>query len=301
MALFSDLVTRVRRELSGYSQNQQQWTYLTASIGTTDTTLTVGDATQVSRGLIEVDGAELMLVKTVQAQANQVTLDPFARGWDGSVATSHSINARIENNPQWPAIRVQEAINDAIRSVYPDLWAVGTTSFPKISVVYEYPLPADAEEILNVQNQLIGPSHVWPFARSWRFVGQANTSTGELGSTGKALYISDDIVPGRQIFVTYRKEPSELINLSDDFAAVTGLPETAQDVIVYAACMKLAPTLEGPRLTMAAVEASERAQYVQPGSASRVSQWFQSLYQQRLEQEARKLRDRFPVPTHYDF
>jgi hypothetical protein len=166
--------------------------------------------------------------------------------------------------------------------------------------VYEYSLPADAEEVISVQNQLIGPSHVWPFARTWRFVGQANTATGELGSTGKALFIADDIVPGRQIFVTYQKEPSELVNLTDDFATTTGLPATCQDVIVYAACMKLTPQLEGPRLAMAAVEASERAQYVQPGSASRVSQWFQSLYRERLEQEARKLRDRYPRPSHYD-
>lgn len=298
MPLFSDLVTRVRRELAGFSQNQQQWTYLTSSILSTDTSIAVADATQVSRGLIEVDGNELMLVKNVNQQTNQLTIDPFARGWDGTTAAAHAANARVENNPQWPTIRIKEAINDSIRSVYPDLWAVATTTITKISVVYEYSLPADAEEIISVQNQLIGPSHVWPFCRSWRFVGQGSPTDF---ASGKSLFIADDIVPGRQIFVTYQKEPSELVNDSDDFATVSGLPSTAQDVIIYAACMKLAPQLEGPRLTLSAVEASERAQYVQPGSASRVSQWFQNLYLQRLEQEARKLRDRYPRPSHYDF
>lgn len=301
MPTLSDLVIRVRRELAGFAQNQQQWTYLTAAIGTLDTTLFVADATQVSRGLVEVDGEELMLVKSVDQQTNTITIDPFARGWDGTTAASHAIDARIENNPQWPAVRVKEAINDAIRSVYPDLWAMGTYSFPKISVVYEYPLPADAEEVIHVQNQLIGPSNVWPFCRSWRFNGQADTATGQLGTTGKSLFIADDVTPGRQILVTYQKEPTELINFTDDFASVTGLPASVQDVIVYAACMKLAPQLEGPRLTLSAVEASERAQYVQPGSASRVSQWYRQLYLERLEQEARKLRDRFPRPSHYDF
>lgn len=298
MATLSDLIIRIRRELAGFSQNQQQWTYLTAPIGTSDTTLSVADATQVSRGLIEVDGSELMVVKNVNQQTNTVTLNPFARGWDGTTATSHLANASIENNPQWPAVRIKEAINDAIRSVYPDLWAVGTTALTKISVVYEYQLPADVEEVISVQNQLIGPSHVWPFCRSWRFVGQGSPTDF---STGKSLYVGDDVVPGRQIWVTYQKEPTELVNTTDDFAGVTGLPSTAQDVIVYAACMKLAPQLEGPRLTLTAVEASERAQYVQPGSASRVSQWFRQLYLERLEQEARKLRDRFPRPSHYDF
>lgn len=301
MPALSDLIVRIRRELAGFSQNQQQWTYLTSPIGASDLALSVGDAGQVSRGLIEVDGSELMLVKSISPPNNTVSIDPFARGWDGTTAASHAANARIENNPQWPAIRVQEAVNDSIRGVYPQLFATNTTAIPKISVVYEYGLPADAEEIISVQYQLIGPSHVWRPAQQWRFQGQANISTGELGTTGKALFIGDDIVPGRQIFVTYRKEPNELINLADDFTTVTGLPATAQDVVVYGACMKLAPSLEGPRLAMSAVEASERAQYVQPGSASKVAQYFGQLYAQRLEQEAAKLRDRFQVPSHFDF
>jgi len=217
------------------------------------------------------------------------------------VANSHLLGVKIENSPIWPTVRLTEAINDTIRGVYPQLWATNTTSISKNSVVYEYSLPADTEEIISVQYQLIGPSHVWRFAQSWRFVGQANTLTGELGSTGKSLFIGDDIVPGRQIWVTYRKEPTELVNLTDDYTTVTGLPPTSHDVIVYGACMKLSPQLEGPRLSISSVEASERAQYVQPGSASKVSQYFGQLYMQRLEQEAAKQRDKFQVPSHFDF
>lgn len=301
MSTLSDLVTRIRQEVAGFSQNQQQFTYLTANVNASDTVFSVADAAQVSRGEIEVDGQELMYVNSVNQSTNTVTIAPFGRGWAGSTAASHLANARMENNPIWPTVRIIEAINDTLRSVYPQLWAVGTTSVPKISVVYEYSLPADVEEVVSVQHQLIGPSHVWRFAQHWRFVGQANIASGELGSTGKALFIGDDIVPGRQIFVTYRKEPTELANLTDDFAAVTGLPSSVQDVIVWGACAKLTVQLEGPRLTMAAVEASERAQYVQPGSASRVSQYFGQLYMQRLEQEAAKLRDRFQIPSHFDF
>lgn len=300
MPTLQDLINRVRQEVAGFSQDQQQFTYLTANIGNTDLVLSVGDATQISRGEVEVDKSELMFINSVNHTTNTITVAPFGRGWVGSTATSHLANAPIENNPIWPSIRITEAINDTIRGVYPQLWAVGTTQFPKISVVYEYSLPADVEELISVQNQVIGPSHVWQFCRTWRFVGQANTSTGELGNTGKSLFLADDIVPGRQIFVTYRKEPSELVNLTDDFATVTGLPSTAQDVIVWGACSKLTVQLEGPRLTMAAVEASERAQYVQPGSAARVSQYFDTKYQMRLEQEAAKQRDRFQIPSHYD-
>lgn len=301
MPTLQDLINRVRQEVAGYSQDQQQFTYLVNPINATDLTLTVGDVSQVSRGEIEVNHSELMFVNSVDRTAGTISILPSGRGWVGSTATSHLANEPIENNPIWPSVRITEVINDTIRSVYPQLWATGTTSIPKISVVYEYSLPADAEEVVSVQYQLIGPSHVWRFARNWRFVGQADTATGELGTTGKSLFISDDIVPGRQILVTYRKEPAELVNLTDDFATVTGLPATAQDVIVWGACGKLTAQLEGPRLTMAAVEASERAQYVQPGSATRVSQYFDQKYQQRLDQESAKLRDRIQTPSHYDF
>jgi len=301
MPTLQNLVDRVRQELAGFSQNQQQFTALAADITNSATSFTVTDATQVSRGTIEVDNQELMLVQSVNQNTNTVTVSPFGRGYASTTANAHLTGAKIENSPIWPTVRVVEAINDAIRGVYPQLWAVSNTSLPKTSVVYEYSLPADAEEVISVQYQLIGPSHVWRFAQNWRFVGQANVATGELGSTGKALYISDDVVPGRQIFVTYRKEPTELVNLADDYTSVTGLPSTSHDVIMYGACMKLSPQLEGPRLSINSVEASERAQYVQPGSASKVSQYFGALYSQRLEQEASKQRDKFQVPSHFDF
>jgi len=301
MPTLQNLVDRVRQELSGFSQNQQQFTALNQNITNSQTSFIVGDATQVSRGTIEVDNQELMLVQSVNINTNTITISPFGRGYGSTTANSHLSGVKIENSPIWPTVRIIEAINDSIRSVYPQLWATNTTSISKISVVYEYGLPADAEEIISVQYQLIGPSHVWRPAQQWRFQGQANIATGELGSTGKALYIGDDIVPGRQIFVTYRKEPTELVNLTDDFTTVTGLPATSHDVIVYGACMKLSPQLEGPRLSISSVEASERAQYVQPGSASKVSQYFGQLYLQRLEQEAAKQRDRFQIPSHFDF
>jgi hypothetical protein len=298
MPQFSDLANRVKQLVQGFSQNQQQWSYLTGNILTSDTTLAVNDATQISRGMAEIGNSELILIKTVNQAGNSVTLDPFGRGWNGTTAVAWPANTRIENNVTWPNIWIKAAINDAIRSVYPDLWAVGTTTLTKNSVVYEYQLPADAEEVISVQNQLIGPSHVWPFCRTWRFVGQGSPTDF---STGKSLYIADDIVPGRQIYVTYQKEPTELVNDTDDFATVTGLPASAQDVIVYAACMKLVVQFEAARLAISGVEASERAQYVQPGSATRISGYFGQLYKDRLEQECRKLRDRYPRPSHYDY
>lgn len=303
MPQLSDLVNRTRQMLLGFSQQQQQYTALTASALAGDISLTVDDPSQISRGVIEVDGLELMLVKKVNRQggAAQVSIDAFGRGWAGTTAAAHSIGARIENNPVFPTIRIVEALNDTIRSVYPSLFAVGTQVITKNAVVFEYSLNAAAEEIISVQNSVIGPTHIWPFASNWRHIPQADTSTGQLGTTGKAIYIGDDIMPGQKILVTYMSQPTEMVNLTDDFATVTGLPASVQDVLIFGACSKLAPSLEGARLTLNAIEASERSQFVQAGAATRVAQGWAAQYQMRMEQEAAKLRDRYPRPTHFDY
>lgn len=295
MVLFSDLVTRTKQMMMSFSQEQQQWAYLTSIAAPGDLTLAVNDATQISRGEVEVGGSEIMQVKTVNRQTQVVALQQFGRAFNGTTAQSWPIGTKIENNPIWPGIRVKEAINDVIRSLYPDLFAVSTAKITKVSVQYEYLLPADCQEVLSVTYQIIGPSKITPPMLRYRFFGQAST-TDFVGS--KAIYLGNDVTPGREVLVNYRKEPTELVNDADDFAVVTGLPASAQDVVIYGACMKLAPALEAPRLILDTTESSERAAYVQPGSSMRVSQAYGQLYAARLMQERRKLNDRFQQPIH---
>jgi len=300
--LLSDLVARVKQNLYGYTSKQQQYAFLTQSIGTTDTSFTVNDATQISRGAVEIGAqgtaaSELVLVKTVNRSTGTVTLEPGGRGFAGTTALAWSSNTLLENNPIFPQVRLKEAINDAIRSVYPDLFAVGTSKFAKISVQYNYAMPASSEEALQVKYQIIGPSKIYPWCRRWRFDNNADTTDFP---TGKSIEILEEITPGREIQVTYMQEPGELVNLSDDFATVTGLPGTAQDVIVYGAIMKMIPALTGPRMILDTVEASERAASVQNQQIIAAAQFYQNLYAQRMAQEQRKLSDRYPRPIHFD-
>lgn len=297
MATLQQLAQRVKHLMEGYSEQQQQYTYLTAPIGTSDLTLSVADATQVSRGEIEINGLELAYVNTLSRPANTVSILPTGRGWAGSTAVSAGANSPIENNPLFPYVRIVEAINDTIDRLYPDLFAIGTTKITKLSVVYNYALPAAAEEVISVRYQIIGPSQVYPWMRRWRFDGQASTTTFP---TGKSIELLEDVTPGREMVVTYMQEPTELVNPTDDFAGVTGLPSTAQELVVYGACELLAPGLEGPRLLLNAAEVSERATAVPPGSASKISQYFHQLYENRLQEERRKLYDRIERPTHFN-
>lgn len=290
-ATFLDLQNRVKQLCYGSSWNQEQYTYLTQAIGTGDTTFTVNDATQVSRGLIEVD-SELMNVQTSNSTNNTITVFPFGRGYYGSTAASHSSNASLINSPKFPKIQVQQAINDLINEVYPRLFAVSTTTFQKLGVVYGYPLPATTDQILGVSYQIIGPSKVEPAMRRWRFDPNANTTEYP---TGKAVYIFEDVTPGRTVLVTTQNQPTTLTNDTDGFAAVSGLPESAKDAIIYGACAKLLVQFDSARLQMDSVEASERAAITQPTSAANSSKYFMAIYQERLDMEEAKLRERYPA------
>jgi len=298
MPSLATIVSRVRQNLLSFSQQQQQYSYLTANIGTTDTTLMVNDASQVSTGLIEVGDSELMFVLSVNRQSNSVTLLPTGRGWMGTTPASWSSNTTVENNPIFPYQRVVEAVNDVIDSVYPDLFAIGTSQITKISVVYNYELPAAAEEVISVRYQIIGPSQVQPWMRRWRFDPQADST---VFTTGKSIELLEEVTPGRLITVQYMQEPSEMVNPTDDFVTATGLPASCAELIIFGACEKLAPSLEGPRLLLNSAETSERSSMVQPGSAAKISQYYGQLFEARLQEERRKLYDRLERPIHFNF
>lgn len=287
---FLDLQNRVKQLLYGITWDQEQYTYLTNSIGASDLTFQVNDPTQVSRGLIEID-SELMNVQSFNNTTNQITIFPFGRGFYGSTAASHAANASVINNSKFPKIRVMESINDIINEVYPQLFAVTTSEFPKIAVQYNYPLPSTVDEVLQVNYQVIGPSLTWPSMRRWRF--DPNASPGTF-ATNKSINLQEEVTPGRLIRVTCVSQPQPLLNDTDPFATTTGLPETAKDAIVYGAAAKLMVAYDAARLQMDSVEAAERSALTQPTSASNTSKYFMAIYQERLDLEGKKLRDRFP-------
>jgi hypothetical protein len=294
MSTFDQLTQTVLGNLQGFSLDQDQITYLTSDIGTSDTTLPVGDPHEVSRGLVEVDD-ELVWVRAVDATSSSALLIPQGRGYMGTTAAAHSANVTVKNNPKYPRVMVKRAINDTIRSLFPDLFKVTSTTFAFTAARYFYPLPAETEDVYDVTWDIIGPSRRWPRLDRWRFVSNANTTSYP---TGKALDLMSSVVPGRTVQVTYLVAPQPLVNGSDDFATVTGLNASAEDVVLYGACYRLAGYLDIPRLQTTNVEGNARAQNVPPGSASNTGKYFYAIYKERLAQEREILLARWPRVTH---
>lgn len=296
MATYNDLVSRVKQQLLGYTRDQASVSYLTAPMGASDTSFTadIDTVKQISRGLIEI-GDELMLVKSREPSTGVVTImaGTNGRGAEGTEASAHSVNDIITSDPKYPRSRIKEAINDTINGVYPDLWVFGETEFPWRAARYEYPLPAEAEGVYKVTTNTIGPSAVWFPNSSWRFNPQASTTPGQVKPTptptGKSIQVMRDfVVPGRNVRVIYIKKPTLLVNPTDDFS-ITGFPDRYIDMIVYGACWRLIPAYEAARLQQTAIEATERAELVPTGSASKASQYYFNMYQTRKQEERDRL------------
>lgn len=294
MPTFSELTDEVLQNLQSDSLDQAQQTSLTFSIDEVDLSITVDEPQYLSQGLIEIED-ELLWAKTVDTATGIVTVSPAGRGYRSTTAATHAAGAFVLSNPRYSRHRVKQAINTAIRSVFPDIYRLVTTELDYVGARLAYELPAAVESIHKITWESVGPSRVWIEIDDYVFVPDADTT---VFPSGKALYLWDGVIPGRTVRVTYIRPPAELEESGDDFVTVTGLPITAKEVIVYGACYRLLGYMEAPRLQQESVESSQRSMLINPGSAANAGKYFYALYQESLAQEREGLLRSNPSKIH---
>ena len=294
MSTFVNLIDETNLALTGYTNRQDQATFLTADIGSTDTTFTVADGTVLTRGLVEIDD-ELIWVDSFDRTTNTATIPGYGRGFRDTTATTHSAGTRVTISPSFPRSVIRRNINLAIDGVYPDLFGTFYTTFTWQAAVTTYQLPNEAVDILGCSWQTIGPSKEWLPVRHYRIDRMANPTTW---GTGKTISIREGIIPGRTVMVTYTKKPSTLTYDSDDFT-MTGLSDSAREIIILGAAYRTAMYLDMGRVPAATAEADAQQGNDPIGSATNIGRMLQQMYNQRLLVEVRRLQVQYPPRTHY--
>lgn len=294
MATVANLVDEVISMLQGYTRGFDQATHLAATVTAGDLTWTVGDATQLSRGLVEVE-SELVWVDSVSTSTNQATVAPYGRGFQGTTAASHNQNVRVVFNPQFPRKRVFDAINQTVLACTPDLFSVSTTTFTYTDAVTSYQLPAAAAEVLSVSWAVPGPSSNWQPVSNWAFDKNANTS---VFASGRAIFLGDLIMPGRTVQVTYAGDLSEYASEAVQVTS-NGLAASAADVLTFGAASRLLMAQDAVRLNPAAVSANALDDKSQVGSSAAVARQLYQMHKQRLGEERMKLLDNVTTYAHY--
>jgi hypothetical protein len=294
MPTYDQLVTRVRRELRGFTLDQASMTTLAADMLAADTTFTADqtDIAEMSRGLVEIDD-ELILVKEYDATTGVVTVlgGVNGRGAEDTTAATHTAGALITASPTFPRKVIKDALNDAILTLYPSLPVFATLDFPFAAAQVEYPLPADVKDVWSVVGRVTGPELVSHAMPNWRFNSTAYTSDFP---TGKSLQLWTGITPGQNVRVLYTKAPSPLVASSDDFETVTGYPDRVADLVIWDAAKRLLPSVMSARLQQTSVESTERAQLVSTRDISNAVQTYAALYAEGIQRERDRMYQENP-------
>jgi len=289
------MVDQTLMHLHGYTTIQDVATSLSADLSASATTLQISDTTAISRGVIEI-GDELLWVDSVNTSTGAITIAPYGRGYRGTEAIAHLTGDRVVSSPLFPRKIVSDSINDAIRSVYPELFAVGETTINYQPSINTYSLPAGALDIIQISWQTTGPSKEWLPVRRMRVDKHAATSVFD---TGVSFSIYDHIVPGRPMRIVYTKEPNALVNPSDEFTTTTGLPRSCEDLIRLGASYRLVPFFDSPHLSGSSAEADFSSQQRGVGSSAQLSRYLLQMYQLRLAEEVRGLQHVYPNRSYY--
>lgn len=289
MSTFGDLIASIHTSLHSYSGTQEQATWLTADIDADDLVIPVGSVETALRGICEIDD-ELLYINS--SDSSGLAVAPFGRGYRGSTAAAHSTNAAVVFDPPFPRAEIKRAIDQCVQGLFPALYQIKTTTFVYDASKLSFDLPADCESVIGVKYEAPTNLDYWePIAR-WAFDPRSPLTNG------KALTITDYVSPSVTVQVTYRAKFGTFVAGTDTLASV-GLQESYSDLILYNVSARMIRFLDATRLQVHAVENVSRSQVVAAGDAGRVADKLYALYQQRLQEERRRLLEIDPPSMNF--
>jgi hypothetical protein len=269
----------------------------TTSSSASPLVLQLGSTDSVGKGVIEID-EELLWVDSFDRVANTATVAPFGRGYLGTTAATHTLDTKVTISPTFPRFNIKRAINDTIRALGANIFAVKTTTFTFNSAVSTYAFNnLNIKNILSVTWQDIGPSKEWVPLRRWDFDSLASTTA--FGAGAQTITLGEAPVSGRTVKVVYATDPNPFTTNSEDYATVTGLPESTRDVVVLGAAYRLLSFLDPARASQVSPQADETDSKRPYGASQTATKQLYALYTQRLDEETKSQQQNYPVKVHY--
>lgn len=303
MATLTDMMNEVRANLSGYTFQQDRSTYLRSAVTTTTSSsaspliLSLGSTESIGKGIVEI-GEELLWVDSFDRLANTATVAPYGRGYLGTTAATHAVDSQVVIAPTFPKHVVKKAINDTIRSLGANIFAVKTTTFTFSAARTTYAFnDLNIKNILTVSWQSIGPSREWVPIRRWDFDSTADAT--EFGANAQTITLGDFPIPGRTVRVVYATDPAVFTSNSEDYATQTGLPESTRDVVILGAAYRLLSFLDPARAAQTTAQADEVDAKRPYGSSQSATKQLFALYSQRLSEEAKAQQQNYPPRVHF--
>jgi hypothetical protein len=290
--------------LAGYTFQQDRSTYLKTAVSTTTSSsaspliLSLGSTENVGKGIIEID-EELLWVDLFDRISNTATVAPYGRGYLGSTAATHTADTKVTIAPTFPRVSVKRAINDTIRSLGANIFAVKSTSFTFNAAQSTYAFnDLNIKNIITVSWQAIGPSQEWIPIRRYDFDSTADATA--FGAYAQTITLGSDMpMPGRTVRVVYATDPVAFTTNAQDYATQTGLPESTRDVVILGTAYRLLSFLDPARAAQVSPQADETDSKRPYGASQSATKQLYALYAQRLQEETKAQQQNYPPRVHF--
>ena len=304
----TNMIDEVLVNLAGYTFQQDRSTYLKTAVTSTTSTiasptiLSLGSTDSVGKGILEID-EELIWVDNFDRVSNTATVSPYGRGYLGTTAATHAAEAKVTISPTFPRFSVKRAINDTIRSLGANIFAVKSTTFTFNAAVSTYAFAnKNIKNILTVHWQSIGPTKEWVPIRKWDLDPVANPEAfGYTSGTDQVqtITLGEAPVSGRTVKVIYATDPEVFTTNSQDYTTITGLPESTKDVVILGAAYRLLSFLDPARAAQVSPQADETDSKRPYGASQSATKQLYALYVQRLNEETKAQQQNYPPRIHY--
>ena len=299
----ANMIDEVQVNLAGYTFQQDRSTYLKNPVTTTTSSstdpliLSLGSTESVGKGIVEID-EELMWVDTYDRIGNTATIAPYGRGYLGTTPSVHSADVKVSISPTFPRFNVKRAINDTIRSLGANIFAVKTTTFTFNAAQSTYAFNnLNIKNIITLTWEAIGPTKEWVPIRRWDFDSIADTDT--FGSGAQTVTLGEAPIPGRTVKVVYATDPVAFTTDEQDYITQTGLPESTRDVVTLGAAYRLLAYLDPARAAQTSPQADETDSKRPYGSSQSATKQLYGLYSQRLMEESKSQQQNYPPRVHF--
>jgi hypothetical protein len=306
----ANMIDEVLINLSGYTFQQDRATHLTAAVTTTTSTgaspliLNLGSTDSVGKGTVEID-EELLWVDTFDRVANTATVSPYGRGYLGTTAATHLLDAKVTIAPTFPRFSIKRAINDTIRSLGASIFAVKSTSFVFNAAQSTYGFNnLDIKNILTVSWEEIGPSKEWRPIRRWDFDSTADATAW--GAGAQTITLGEAPISGRTVRVVYAGDPTAFSELATPtltgnqvYTTTSGLPASTRDVVILGAAYRLLTFLDPARASQVSPQADETDSKRPYGASQSATKQLYALYTQRLNEETQSQQQNYPPRVHF--
>ena len=299
----ANMIDEVLINLSGYTFQQDRATHLTAAVTTTTSTsaspliLSLGSTDSVGKGTVEID-EELLWVDSFDRVANTATVSPYGRGYLGTTAATHLLDAKVTISPTFPRFSIKRAINDTIRSLGASIFAVKSTSFVFNAAQSTYGFNnLDIKNILTVSWEDIGPSKEWRPLRRWDFDSTADATAW--GAGAQTITLGEAPISGRTVRVVYAGDPTAFTTNAQVYTTQTGLPESTRDVVILGAAYRLLTFLDPARASQVSPQADETDSKRPYGASQSATKQLYALYTQRLNEETQSQQQNYPPRVHF--